>query len=400
MAPLVSVLLPTRNRLELLEQAVATVRRQDDGDWELVVSDNDSEQDIAGYVASLGDERIRYVRTPTFVPVTENWNNALTHSTGRYVVMLGDDDGLMPGYVARLRELVERYARPDVIYTGAYVFAYPDVLPDEPAGYLQPYGYASFLRRRTKPFVLDPAVARQVVSDAMHFRVSYGFNMQFSAISRRLVDEIADRGPFYQSAFPDYYATNVAFLTARRIVADPQPMVIIGVSPKSYGFFHAHGRNDAGKAFLGAVTDERARRRLEAAMLPGSNINAGWLSAIESIWARYPDLAPAPPDHRRFRLVQAIHAYEGRYLKGTVTELDLAALEQHLRGWQRRLGRTVGRLLGHTRPARLQWAISAALRLAFVRQFPLWNPPKVRGHRTLLEVYEWADRGGLRSTTV
>ncbi len=53
MAPLVSVLLPTRNRLEYLRTAIETVRRQDDGDWELVVSDNDSEEDIAGHVASL-----------------------------------------------------------------------------------------------------------------------------------------------------------------------------------------------------------------------------------------------------------------------------------------------------------------------------------------------------------
>src|SRR5688500_18436627 len=158
MAPLVTVLLPTRNRLEFLRYAVETVLRQDDGDWEIVVSDNDSEEDIAGHVEGLRDDRVRYVCTPSFVPVTDNWNNALAHSTGRYVVMLGDDDGLMPGYVARLRELVERFAQPDVIYTSALIFAYPDVLPDEPEGYLQPYGYASFLRRKTKPFVLDPAV--------------------------------------------------------------------------------------------------------------------------------------------------------------------------------------------------------------------------------------------------
>src|SRR5215210_76461 len=76
-----SALLPTRNRLEYLRFAVESVLRQDDSDWELVVSDNDSEEDIAGYVASLGDDRVRYVRTDAFVPVTENWNNALRHST-------------------------------------------------------------------------------------------------------------------------------------------------------------------------------------------------------------------------------------------------------------------------------------------------------------------------------
>ena len=77
-----SILLPTRNRLEYLRQAVETVRRQSFADWEVVVSDNDSEDDVAGFVASLGDERMRYVRTEQFIPVTDNWNNALAHASG------------------------------------------------------------------------------------------------------------------------------------------------------------------------------------------------------------------------------------------------------------------------------------------------------------------------------
>jgi len=408
MAPLVSVLLPTRNRLEFLEQAIETVRRQDDEDWEIVVSDNDSEQDIAGHVAGLGDgERIRYVRTASFVPVTENWNNALAHATGRYVVMLGDDDGLMPGYVARLRQLVERFGGPDVIYSGAYIYAYPGVMPDDPEGYLQPYGYADFLKRRTQPFVLDPARRRRLVERAMHFRARYGFNMQFSTVSMRLVEELAPRGPFFQSAFPDYYATNVAFLTAREVVAEPRPLVVIGVTPKSYGFFHAHAQEEAGKAFLGSVTDDRARQRLEGAMLPGSNINAGWLSALESIWARYPDLAPAEPDHRRFRLLQATHAYEGCYLDGTVAPAQLAALEELLRPWERRVGRglagiarAAGKNARRPLPGLLRRTISSGLHWAFTRQHVAWDPPKIRGrYRTLLDVYE-SEAAGLRSTSV
>lgn len=402
MPPLVSILLPTRNRLELLAQAIETVRRQDDGDWEIVISDNDSKVDVAGHLASLGgDERIRYLRTATYVPVTENWNNALAHSTGRYVLMLGDDDGLLPGYVARLRELVGRFDEPDVIYGGAYMFAYPDVMPNDPAGYLWNYSHAQFLRGRRDPFVLDQKVRRSMVEHAMHFRMRFGFNMQFSTVSRRLIDELAARGPFYQSAFPDFYATNVSFLTARTIVAEPRPLVIIGVAPKSYGFFHAHADDEGGKAFLGTVTDERTQERLEAAMLPGSNINAGWLSALESIWARYRDLAPAAPDHRRFRLVQAAHTYEGFYFEGTVSAAELAALEQHLRPWERRLGHAVMRVAKCCRPLprKLRWVISTVLHWIFIRQYHAWDPPKVRGHRTLLSVYEAAE-AGLRRTSV
>ena len=49
MNPLISVLLPTKNRLTYLRYAVESVRRQDYPHWEIVISDNHSEEDILGY---------------------------------------------------------------------------------------------------------------------------------------------------------------------------------------------------------------------------------------------------------------------------------------------------------------------------------------------------------------
>jgi glycosyltransferase involved in cell wall biosynthesis len=391
MPPLVSVLLPTRNRLDLLRSAIETVRRQDDPDWEIVVSDNASDDDVTGHVESLGDGRIRCVQTGRPVPVTDNWNNALEHSSGRYAIMLGDDDGLMPGYVSRLRTLVERFGKPELIYSGAWLYAHPGVIAGEPSGYVQPYGYASFFRDRTEPFVLDSGVARAMVDHALHFRVRYGFNMQFSTVSRELVDRLAERGPFFQSAFPDYYATNAAFLTARRIVAEPRPLVTIGVSPKSYGYFHASGKEGEGKQFLGAVDEDSTRRRLEAAMLPGTNINVGWLSALESLRARYPEALPSEPDHGRFRLLQAAYVYEGRFLRDTVSDEQLAELEVRLDRWQRYVGRMGGRIARVARrlPRPARRALAFCFYRLLLRQFPRWDPPKIRGrYATLLDLYE------------
>ena len=67
--------------------------------------------------------------------------------------MLGDDDGLMPGYVRRLRQLVERFREPEVIYQSAWLYAYPGVDPSQASGYLQPYGYAEFMRGMAEPLV-------------------------------------------------------------------------------------------------------------------------------------------------------------------------------------------------------------------------------------------------------
>src|SRR6187399_2954715 len=79
-----SVLLPTRDRLELAKDAIETVRRQSFSDWELIVADNCSCDNVPGYVASLSDPRMTCIRTDTPVPVTENWNRALNASSGDY----------------------------------------------------------------------------------------------------------------------------------------------------------------------------------------------------------------------------------------------------------------------------------------------------------------------------
>ena len=96
--PRFSVLLPTRNRIDLLEEAIETVRAQDYADWEIIVSDNASAEDVRGLVERIGDPRIIYLRSDTPLPVTANWNRAMDAARGHNVVMLGDDDGLTPGY--------------------------------------------------------------------------------------------------------------------------------------------------------------------------------------------------------------------------------------------------------------------------------------------------------------
>jgi glycosyltransferase involved in cell wall biosynthesis len=344
---LFSVLLPTHNRLEYLRYAVESVRRQDDPAWEVVISDNDSAEDIAGYVASIADARVRYVRTERFVPVTENWNSALRHSNGDYVVMLGDDDALLPGYFSALRALAERFDRPDAIYTGALLYAYPDVLPEAPDGYLQPNLHAPFFKGAHEPFVLDPELARRLVRAAMDFRLLYDFNMQYTALNRRTVDDLSRGRDFFHSPYPDYYAMNLVFARARRIVVDPKPRVVIGITRRSYGFFHFNRRETDARALLN--TDEvepEIRRDLAKIVLPGTDINTSWLLAMESLHRELGSPQDMRPNYDRYRRLQALYCEQAYHLHRTITRDELAAAEHGLRPVERWLLRLLGPALG------------------------------------------------------
>jgi glycosyltransferase involved in cell wall biosynthesis len=376
----ISILLPTRNRLTYLKLAIETVRRQDSLDWEIVISDNDSTEDIASYVESLGDGRIRYARTPRFLPVTENWNAALAMSSGDYVVMMGDDDALLPDYITQMHSLVDRFEQPDMIYVGSLLFTYPNVDPDHPKGFLASNSYAEFFGNASQPFVVPHELAVTAVRRSMNFRHAFNFNMQLSLISRRLIDELRPHGDFFQSPFPDFYAMCVALLKARQIVADPRPQVIIGVTPKSYGFFHLNAREGEGRAFLNA--DGNAQPQL-----PGTNINEGWLGAMERIEANYGTELGLRVNRRRYRLVQAGYVYTRRF-RGTGSKAEVEQLERSLGRGERLLFRgayTVAQALARALPQRLWNVVSRRA----VGQSPAWDPVREEGaYANILEVFE------------
>ncbi len=372
----ISVLIPTRDRLALLRHAVDSVLRLDDEDCELVISDNASSENVAEYVDSLGDPRVVYVRTPRLLAVTENWNNALEHSSGDYTIMLGDDDALLGTYFSRTRRLIAQFDQPQVVYHNALVYAYPGVVPEEPGGYLRSEGYADFLRDARVPFSLERDRATRMAHAAMGFRVRYGFNMQFVTVARSLVDELSRNGLFYRSPFPDYYAMNHMFLRAHSIVVDPHPMVVIGVSPRSYGFFHYNRQETAGRSFLqgdDAPTDSDSPT---APLLPGTNINDGWLTAMRELHRELGGPASPRPDYRRYRMLQIAYVYEGHYLRGSIDASELAELQRLMTRRERALYGTAFsflRLLERIAPERARGVIPRALLLA-QRQFPAWDP--------------------------
>jgi GT2 family glycosyltransferase len=310
-----SVLLPTRNRLDLLSYAIETVRQQDYEDWEIIISDNFSEQDVAGYVQSLNDPRIKYFRTDSFIPVTDNWNNALSKSDGDYIIMLGDDDCLMKGYFSILRTQIKKFCFPDFVYTSAFLYAYPGVRPDAPAGFLVSYNGRSIFQSSSEAFLLSRKKALQFLGYSLNFKVMFDYNMQFFLLSRRIVDAMKVYGPFFQSPYPDYYAANALMLKAQKILVVPKPLVTIGISPKSFGFYYFNNAESSGNAFLKNDPDQALVRQLKKVILPGPDMNTSWLVSMQTLANNFMREVRLKVRYRRYRLIQICAVFSGVILK-------------------------------------------------------------------------------------
>jgi len=387
-----SVLIPTRNRLEYLRYAVESVMRQDYADWEIVISDNDSEEDIVGYAHALEDPRIKYFRTDRFIPVTDNWNSALNKSTGDFIIMLGDDDALMSGYFLAIAELIQYYKDPDFIYTGSYIYAYPGVMPDFPKGNL--HRVSNSLFDSAKPYWLGHKQAAKLVGGAMNFRMLYPFNMQHSAINRNFIDLLRYKGDFFQSPYPDFYATNVMFLKAKQILIDPRPLVTIGVTAKSYGYFHSNKKEKQGMDFLKHMPNAESISRLQSIILPGSTNSTSWLLAMENIKENFGIEFDLKVNYQRYRFLQILNIYKNYYLDRRVSGNELIDLQSQMHTWEKLVyGKSFGLVFSLLRLFPKSQADRVILILRrWIGQYTIANPDeKSLSCKTIIEVFENVD---------
>lgn len=100
---LVTVGIPTYNRLNALQRAVDSALSQDCGDLEVLIVDNASTDGTEEYCRALTEREpaVRYIRSPVNRGPTANFNTALRSAQGEYFLFLSDDDWLGRSYVSR-----------------------------------------------------------------------------------------------------------------------------------------------------------------------------------------------------------------------------------------------------------------------------------------------------------
>jgi glycosyltransferase involved in cell wall biosynthesis len=108
--PRISVLIPTYNYARYLPEAIDTILEQDFEDFELLISDDCSEDNSAEVITRYAakDPRIRFQIHRARLGMVQNWNWCLSEARGEYVkYVFGDDKLASPQTLTKLLGLME-----------------------------------------------------------------------------------------------------------------------------------------------------------------------------------------------------------------------------------------------------------------------------------------------------
>ena len=265
-----SVLLPTRNGGPYLQNCIDSILGQGYNDLELIISDNANTDQTAEIIAQyVADPRVTILRLEKPVSVTDNWNNSLFAAAGDYIMMMGDDDFLLPGYFTRMAQIIDQYGQPDCVLYNGYSYVAPNSIGQNEHSFYS-RAHFNFGSDFSAEGVMSLDQRSSIVSDMFRFKVRIPLNMQTTLVRR-------DRLPKFQPPFPDHYALNSLLLTAEKWVFSPEKLLVVGVSPKSFGHYFYSSKHKSGLAYLGIDPEFPG-------MLPGSDLTNGmhmWLNLLK-----------------------------------------------------------------------------------------------------------------------
>lgn len=276
----ISVIIPTRERASFLKHSLATVLAIPNPEIEIVVSNNACTDGTSSFLASISDPRLRVVQTDRRVSMRQNFEFALSHSSGDYVIFIGDDDGILPKQFNRLCDLIKEF-RPDTL-------SYPwvqYVWPQEGTA-----GRSGTLRiERRKSF----GTPRQVDLDFLRERLRYAKpklsgdmpGIYHGVASRDYLEGLKSEAfPVFGGRIPDSYISFFSTLKGGNHLHVPQYFSINGASSASNGASHgSHAANQTWTPPASAFVNEAMSDPIDDIVYFGIGVPQALFSTLETV---------------------------------------------------------------------------------------------------------------------
>ena len=233
MSPLLSVVIPTHNRAKYAIHAIHSILSIDDARLELIISDTSTDNLLAdqvhhGSYALSRDSRLKYIRPTGRLDMTANHNMAISHASGQFVCLIGDDDTISSDALSAASWADQNSI--DVIAPNVVAnYAWPDF-----RSRFFGKGHAGRLYLPKKLGSISVHASKEALQLALR-GAAQGTDglpkIYHGIVNRRLLERIKERsGAYFHGSSPDVSgAIGLALMTKEFVVVD-FPLTIPGAS--------------------------------------------------------------------------------------------------------------------------------------------------------------------------
>ena len=235
-SPWLSIVIATRNRIPYAISAIQSILEIADPRLELIVQDNSDSRELESFVLnSIADERMVYRYTPPPFSSIDNFNAALELSSGEYVCMIGDDDGVNPEILeaaawARRNDVDSLAVKCNATYLWPGTGVRSTIFTKVSGASLTIREFEGGMKQADTEKEM-----RALVRNGGLYYLNYSLpKLYHGLVHRRCLDKVRSiTGAYLGGLSPDIYASLAVACVAHRVIVTDYPLTIPGACGKS-----------------------------------------------------------------------------------------------------------------------------------------------------------------------
>ncbi len=235
-----SIIIPTKNRQKYAYSCITSLLKNPAKDYEIVVQDNSDDDSLRGMLEEYFSDKLVYSYEPTVLSFCDNFERAVKLSSGDYLIIIGDDDGVNEDILE-----VVRFARAKnldaVSYSMNVSYLWPSAFDsDKENGTLTVRDTIAYVKRIS----CKKSVKKMFRKGNFNYQ-DYPFPKIYHGIVKRsLLDEVAkNTGRYFGGLTPDIYSAVALSALVDKMVYVNYPLSYHGICPKSGSADSVTGRH-------------------------------------------------------------------------------------------------------------------------------------------------------------
>ncbi|AMO21158.1 glycosyltransferase family 2 protein [Flavobacterium columnare] len=227
--PLLTIAIATKNREFYCIEAIKSILKYNDENIEIAIADNSETTIVKEFVEKLNSKQVKYIYDNVAVSSIENFNRAIQLTTGEYIMLIGDDDSILPNAVE-----IARWASENDVDTvsskNIHTYFWPQSNPNFPEGCLvSPKFKSGFKEVDCKNELVT--LLKDGLVNYMFYHVPKSYH---GIVRKEVMEQIKLKtGDYYGGLSPDIFSVVAISLLSKKHFITEIPFSIAGVCSSS-----------------------------------------------------------------------------------------------------------------------------------------------------------------------